>query len=165
MCPISTTVGSQWIGKTSSKKMACCILCKQGIDIGTGGSGALDSHMKGAKPSNKEKAKKKDVLKSYFVNDEKSSGPSHLSVDSNSSKKKSAGVANYFISDNTLNAEILWCLNIVMSHFSYNSCIGLNQLFKLMFPDSEVAANFALRKTKCRYLLMYGIFSKQNLND
>ena len=55
--------------------------------------------MKGAKHSNKEKIRKKDVLKTYFVSDEESSGPSHLSVDSNSSKKKSADVANYFISD------------------------------------------------------------------
>ena len=44
-----------------------------------------------------------------------------------------------------------------MSHFSYNSCTGLNQLFKVMFPDREIAANFALDKTKCRCMLLYGI--------
>ena len=35
-----------------------------------------------------------------------------------------------------------------MSHFSYISYLDLNDLFKRMFSDSEVSAQFSLSKTK-----------------
>ena len=35
-----------------------------------------------------------------------------------------------------LDAEIRWALKIVMMHASYSSCLNLNELFMVMFPDS-----------------------------
>ena len=47
----------------------------------------------------------------------------------------------------------------VMSHFSVRLCIGLNDLLKVVFPDSEIAKGFELSKTKCSYLINFGVSS------
>ena len=61
------------------------------------------------------------------------------------------------ISESTLNAEILWTMKVIQSHFSFRSCEGINKLFAVMFPDSEISFNLKLGKTKCAYLMNYGI--------
>ena len=58
---------------------------------------------------------------------------------------------------NSLNAEILWALKVVLSHFSFRSCAELSELFQVMFSDSEIASEFTLGKTKCSYLISYGL--------
>ena len=57
----------------------------------------------------------------------------------------------------TIRAEILWTLKLVTSHFSLRSCLGLNELFEIMFPGSKVAKSFQLSKTKCGYFITYGL--------
>ena len=54
---------------------------------------------------------------------------------------------------NPLNAEILWCLNMVNQHLGYNSCSHVSELFSPMFPDSEAAQKFSVGKTKSRYMI------------
>ena len=58
---------------------------------------------------------------------------------------------------NSLNAEILWCLNMVNQHLSYNSCSHVSELFSAMFPESEVAQKLSMMKTKSRYMIIYGL--------
>lgn len=36
-------------------------------------------------------------------------------------------------------------------------CLDLNDLFRSMFPDSTVAQKFKLSKTKCAYLINFGL--------
>ena len=54
-------------------------------------------------------------------------------------------------------AEIVWALKVVMSHFSLRSCLELNDLFKCMFPDSQIASKISLSKTKCSYIINFGL--------
>ena len=61
------------------------------------------------------------------------------------------------LSANSLNAEILWALKVVLSHFSFRSCAELSELFQVMFSDSEIASEFILGKTKCSYFINYGL--------
>ena len=42
------------------------------------------------------------------------------------------------ISESTLIAEILWTLKVIQLHFSFRSCEGINKLFVVIFPDSEI---------------------------
>ena len=56
-----------------------------------------------------------------------------------------------------LDAEIRWALKIVMMHASYRSCLKLNELFMVMFPDSDIAQNVKMSKTKVSYMIVYGI--------
>ena len=44
-----------------------------------------------------------------------------------------------------------------MDHLSFRSCLDLNDLFRSMFPDSAVAQKFQLSKTKCAYLINFGL--------
>ena len=50
-----------------------------------------------------------------------------------------------------------WCLKVVDGHFSYNSCSDFANLSQCLFADSEIAHQFSLGKTKCRYMILYGI--------
>ena len=74
---------------------------------------------------------------------------------------------SFIVSSNTLHSEILWALKVVMSHLSLRSCTGLNELFKVMFKDSEIAKGFALSRTKCTYLINFGLapYFRQELLD
>ena len=58
---------------------------------------------------------------------------------------------------NSLHVEILWCLNMVNQHLSYNSCSRVSELFSAMLSDSEVAQTFSMGKTKSRYMIIYGL--------
>ncbi|KAF4114245.1 hypothetical protein G5714_004468 [Onychostoma macrolepis] len=50
--------------------------------------------------------------------------------------------------EDTLKAEVLWCLNMMESHYSFNSSEGTGALFSAMFPDSAIAKTFACGATK-----------------
>lgn len=57
----------------------------------------------------------------------------------------------------TTKAEILWTLNLVTSHQSYNSTKYSSSLFSVMFPDSEIAKKMTCAPTKCSYLTVFGL--------
>ena len=64
--------------------------------------------------------------------------------------------------------EILWPLKCVYSHFSGNSNVGVNDLFKRMFSDSKIAANYLMSESKFRYVTTFGLspyFTRKLLND
>lgn len=87
------------------------------------------------------------------VSDEVSAG-SLPSVTSNGS------IASHFSSaDQITNAEILWALKCVASHFSYNSSLGISELFRLMFPDSKIANGYSMSYAKLAYGIAYGLGS------
>ena len=46
---------------------------------------------------------------------------------------------------------------MVMSRYSFNSSSNKNDLFTIMFPDSGIAKNFSCRKTKCGFIVKFGI--------
>ena len=64
-----------------------------------------------------------------------------------------------------MKAEILWSIKSMMAHLSFNASANIGDLFKKMFPDSEIASKFACGKTKVNYLLCFGIapFFKEKL--
>ena len=78
------------------------------------------------------------------------------------------GPRSFFVwNENTLNAEIVWCLNVVKSHHSFRSFDSLKNLFKVMFPNSAIAGKFSLGKDKPRYRIMCRIYQafKQKLKS
>ena len=56
-------------------------------------------------------------------------------------------------------AEIIWALDVVMSKYSFNSSSNKSDLFTSMFPDSRIAKNFSCGKTKCGFIVKFGIAS------
>lgn len=59
--------------------------------------------------------------------------------------------------DLVVKAEIKSALRIVKHHSSFNSCVDLGAHYKDIFPDSETATKFSFGKTKCMYLIKFGI--------
>lgn len=59
-----------------------------------------------------------------------------------------------FVND-CLQAEVLWTLKSVTAHFSYKSSNGLPELFRSMFPDSDIARQFSLSERKSAYLCCF----------
>ena len=79
------------------------------------GSNTLDSHATSKKHEQRVKERLQG-LDMFFkrTSSEASKEPS----ESQASSSKSTSVDQLLINDNTLNAEILWTLKVVMSHFS-----------------------------------------------
>ena len=61
------------------------------------------------------------------------------------------------IDSSVLQAEVRCTLKVVMSKYSKSSCNDVTELFKIMFPDSDIAKSFTCAKTKCRYMIVYGL--------
>ncbi|CAF0949463.1 unnamed protein product [Adineta ricciae] len=54
-------------------------------------------------------------------------------------------------------AEAIWSLNVARRGFSYNSCDGLGDIFRAMFPDSNIAQQFNIQSKKMSYVMYHGI--------
>lgn len=67
------------------------------------------------------------------------------------------GLKKHLHNDKVTKAEVLWCLQSVMTHKSTNAAGKDVNLLKLMFPDSEIAKKMELRKSKIAYTLVFGI--------
>jgi hypothetical protein len=66
-------------------------------------------------------------------------------------------VENFMVKDEVTRAEIIWALNSVMSHTSLRGSANAAHLFPLMFPDSEIASRFQMKKDKAAYIVSYGL--------
>ena len=72
------------------------------------------------------------------------------------------------LSKKVADAEILWALKCVYCHFSGNSNVGVNDLFKRMLSDSEIAVNYSMSESKFRYVTTFGLgpyFARKLLYD
>ena len=58
-----------------------------------------------------------------------------------------------------LKAELIWCLDVVQSKYSFRSSDNKFPQFAYMFPDSKIAKNFSFGRTKCGYLVTHGLAS------
>lgn len=90
-------------------------------------------------------------------------------ISSSQSKEKQSSLHRLStLSKQVADAEILWALNCVDSHFSAASNIGINTLFKRMFCDSEIASLYSMSESKYRYVTSFGIgpyFAKKLVNQ
>ena len=48
-------------------------------------------------------------------------------------------------------------IQVVMCHYSFNSCNDISATFRAMFPDSCIAKTFTCGATKCTYLSCFGL--------
>ena len=110
----------------------------------------LTSHLSGQKNSEIASLRKSQTGALFFRKEPQSGAAESRSA-------KVTKVEDLVIPASTIRAEILWTLIVVTSHFSLRSCLGLNELFEIMFPDIKVAKSFQLSKTKCGYFITYGL--------
>ena len=56
-----------------------------------------------------------------------------------------------------MNAEIFWLAKVSVSNLSLRSVDNIRDLFRAMFPDSKIAANFKLSRTSASYMIADGM--------
>ena len=54
-----------------------------------------------------------------------------------------------------------------MAQFTFRSCLDIKDLFMSMFGEQEALSKFSVSKTKCAYLISYGIapYFKESLTQ
>lgn len=158
---------SAWLKPVEGKVFeARCTLCNKTVKLGTLGVKALESHSQSEKHKTQVKNQQQTpAISSVFA---PASGASSVSNVALASAPQSAAAApattsgiidlrTTFGSTSTLKAEVLWTLNTVAKHQSYNSNDGIGELFKSMFPDSDIAKTFACGGDKTSYVTKFGL--------
>lgn len=67
------------------------------------------------------------------------------------------GLNKYLVKEEVTKAEILWCLQCTHSHISTNAAGNSTEIFPKMFPDSKIAANMQLSRSKISYAVVFGL--------
>lgn len=144
----------EWLAPdVSNPHKARCKICCKCFDITAMGESAVKSHQKSAKHSeNMQAAGSSGTMKSFLTISESRPNEPHP-VPSQSSDLMDACKKHELVMD----AEILWTLKVITSHYSYRSSAHVNELFKKMFPDSEVAQAFTCGEQKCSYIACHGL--------
>jgi len=142
---------SAWLKRVDSDRtMAYCKFCDCSFSIRNRGLGQLRSHAEKDKHCAQVKMMKSQVV---FTSRSSASGSGVQEV------QLSLPVKLWSLSheEKTRRAETLWAMKVASEGFSYQSSSGTSTLFKLMFPDSDIAADFTLDADKCSYLIAFGL--------
>ena len=167
------------------KSNAKCKYCFALIDLSNMGKNALLSHSKSQKHKNLMKdLNSKNPIHSWLKSANSSSSNTVLeslqpiassssitaptadaplteSSNNNFNKKSSFNegpmIENYMHKESVLKSEIYWAFNTIAKHYSFNSSSQSSSLFKVMFPDSEIASKFTCSDDKLRYLSVFGL--------
>lgn len=162
----------------ADRKKALCKCCDRMIDISNMGESALKSHMKSERHKNNSRIEgEKAVTLSSFGFVSCRSGNSVDAVKAGTSQSQQQAVnmtippppedhvtprsqpslEGHVTKDNVLKAETLWTLKLITSHYSFNSSKDTSQLFSAMFPDSQIARQFACGERKAAYCCAFGL--------
>ena len=144
----------------------CCSECS----IVNGGRSNIKSHakynppgeelIKHQKAAEAQKQGKHALSVLHFVNSKDSQATTSTATAQSASTTASSHTGtleSYIIPISAITAEIQWAMTVVVSHFSFRSCLDLSDMFRTMFYDSDVAKGFTLSKTKCKYFVTYGL--------
>lgn len=163
---------SEWLRPVVHDQYAAkCDFCKTVFSLSNMGKRAITSHMMSKKHISIVNAGKKSLSMGVFI-----SKPKVLSRTSVNSEDVVAGtssqgsppeihpqettsknMSHFLLNDSVVNAEIIWCLNMITSHNSMRSAASSVQLFPIMFPDSQIACKMQLQRTKLAYSVVHGL--------
>lgn len=153
---------------------AKCLACKRTFQLSNMGRQAIVSHEVG--PKHQKNVKKCLGVKQSLPNFLKESAESKkaesvvtvphsnleapqdtaiCSVEAVSAHPKE--ISKYLLNDQVTKAEILWCLRTVMTHSSFRSNSDVPEILRMMFPDSDIAKKFHLKKDKTAYTICFGL--------
>ena len=66
-------------------------------------------------------------------------------------------LTNSIPDSDSLTAEIVWTLKCFMYGYSYNSNCDMNEIVKVMFPDSNISNRYQIGADKIKYLVNWGL--------
>lgn len=148
---LSSAAYKEWITPdTLNSHRAKCKACGKAFDVSSMGVSALKSHMKSAKHMEDMKATTAhSTVRSHFTT---AVDKQHIEPTPSTSDVSSLCKAHESVTD----AEILWALKMVTSHYSYKSSAHTGDLIRQMFPDSEIAKAFSCSERKSAYVVCHG---------
>lgn len=163
-----------WLRKCDDIYKAKCTFCQCEFNISGSGISQVKSHALGQKHKSRILGYNTNRITFSFSKDPlvatpnvatNSVAPTSASSSlplQNQSVASSASVAgstssSYFLKEEVIIAEILWCLHKVMSHLSLRACANAVDLFRKMFPDSAIAGKMELKKDKVAYMCNFGL--------
>jgi len=110
-----------------------------------------------AVPSTQSSNRVENSSKSAVNGSALASQPTENCEPGNSASAASSTITSYTVGSDTLSAKILWALKVCNSHQSHSLVTGSGELFRKMFPDSKIAAEFSMAETKCTYITKFGL--------
>ena len=140
--------------------LARCEICNRNFKIDNGGVSNIISHTKSNKHIDLEKSSRL-YSTLYFkkieapISTDSTTGAKSTAKDKASNRKKP--LENLRVPLSSTETEIRWVLKVVMAQFTFRSCLDIKDLFISMFGEQEVLSKFSLSKTKCAYIINYGI--------
>ena len=164
-----------WLRPRVDKYHAKCEVYKKEFSVSWDCESAIKKHHGGDKHSENMKlyqSSKKGLSSLFFRKFPTSSSSPSSTATSNASSAAAYSPSNQTMIDQMVplqalvtTAECHTILRIVKNHDSFRSCLGLGDDLKAMFSDSAIAAGFTLSKTKCAYVVKYGMapWLKENL--
>lgn len=148
---------------------ARCKICNKSFNLSNMGRQAITSHIKGGKHIknlSKLKGPTLDRFAKSTATNRATNDKDSLIID-NEHQRRQGGVENnaptlsslseFTIGADVIDAEILWCMNVIMCHMSYSSCDNSIPIMKAMFKDSKIAEKITLGRTKMSYVSTYGL--------
>ena len=122
------------------------------------GEAALRSHANGAKHRQLAIISDRARVSDFFrPAQQRPSGPAICQAIASSSSAPPNSLTSFVSGNDSLRAEVLWCLKVVCSHYFCNSRAGLSELCWAMYPDSDVARRFSCSERKCAYMACFGL--------
>ena len=165
-----------WCQPTDDPFVARCRVCCVDINVSNSGSFALKQHSEKKKHLSKTglsepKTQTKFVSPKItnFVSADREQKDKETSNTPPKSKPKEAENKLICLTDEDLQirSEIVWALKVCQANYSFASCSDLKKVFAAMFPDSAIASNFGLSRSKVSYLISHGLgpyFTRQLVN-
>ncbi|CAF1279750.1 unnamed protein product [Adineta ricciae] len=148
----------RWLKQGGQQSTFVCTLCKTGdLCCGNKGWQSIECHMKNKKHSDNLKLLKENNI--FTIRTESNLIHSEQSSSSNVSMTTPAAPStkNISFSDQVTRAETLWAMNAARHGYSYLSCDGSSDLFKKMFPDSNIAQQIKMERVKLSYVISHGL--------
>lgn len=156
---------------------AQCTVCRKSFSLSNMGKTAVSSHASSKKHLGAMKLLPNSTqacLPSFFTRPANvlaatTSGAACASVkQAATAPPPNVSVGGFLFKTNVTRAEIIWCMNSIMTHGSFRSTAASAALFPLMFQGCEVASNMQLGKDKVGYTICHGIapyFRRQLLSS
>lgn len=145
---------------------AYCTVCKKRIQLGKMRVKALDWHAKSTKHMTHVRGTEQTPSITAVFSPASSANVSQLAASAPTAAAPPATTAaavgkldlrTAFGSTPTLKAEVLWTLNTIAKHQSYNGNEGIGELFRSMFPDSDIANAFTCGADKTANIAKFGL--------
>lgn len=174
-----------WLARHKTSVLhAFCTVCKVYIHLGSIRLGAVQSHAKGKKHLARL-TPHCESIKGWFEPTKSTAESTHsepspsvpstsqpdsaktpsssntnpvsANCNSSTSTEIQSSLSSFVTQEDILKSEIMWALHNTMSHHSHSSSQSANELFRHMFPDSEIAKRFTCGRTKLSYLTTFGL--------